>query len=210
MGTIVVLDPIDLCSMSKHLFPKKYLLLCSTEGMSEKMPLTLRNITNQSFVFLRAWQYMWPLEDTTTPLRLWHAHSMASVGCYKHSFMLYWKQGEKISSPSKKDPAAPVHLTSRSQLPMWTHQLFLSQKTTGLKALALNLRHSPYDWVPFATLVRKKRHKSHTCCAKQLLPERLHKHVTNYTNRKVGGNICSHMPNAEREEVALRFLTQAC
>jgi len=69
MGTIVVLDPIDLCSMSKHLFPKKYLLLCSTEGMSEKIPLTIRNITNQSFVFLRAWQYMWPLEDTTTPLR---------------------------------------------------------------------------------------------------------------------------------------------
>lgn len=145
------------------------------------------------------------------------AHYTASVAtnihlCFignKGKNILPFKKRHSCSSTSHLwEPTAHVHSA---------HQLFLSHKTTGLKALALNPRHSPYDWVPFATLVRKKAQEPHLLCQTTALWKATQTRNKLYQQKRRGlKNICNHMPNAEREEVTLRFLsemsvwTQAC
>ncbi len=103
------------------------------------------------------------LEDNCTTL-FWHVHCTASVATNIHLCFI-GNKGKKYPPLQKKKKSPSCFSTSHLWEPTAhvysTHQLFLSQKTTGLKALALNPKHSPYDWVPFATLVRKKAQEPH-------------------------------------------------
>lgn len=79
------------------------------------------------------------LEDTTAPLR----SGMCTAPPQLPQTFIY----ALLETRGKKSPScsSTSHLWEPTAHVYSTHQLFLSQKTTGLKALALNPKHSPYD-----------------------------------------------------------------